>query len=80
MVAGSKAVQRYPGRISLRCGQAGKRREIPDELYRGVKAKGRSVSAITVELLRACVGEQDATRSPSLHDRMRIYCGVVDRG
>lgn len=74
-------MERYSGRITLRCGQAGKRREIPDELYRRVKAKGRPVRAITVELLRACVGEppeQDATRSPSLHDRMRTYCGVVD--
>ncbi len=61
--------------------------EIPDELYRKVKAKsaleGRPVRAVTVELLRTWVGEpseQDTTRSPSLHDRMRIYCGVVDSG
>jgi hypothetical protein len=40
---------------------AGKRREIPDELYRRVKAKSvleeRPVRAAIVELLRTCVGE-----------------------
>ena len=51
-------VERYPGRSTLRCmrpGYAGKRREIPGELYRRVKAKsvleGRPVRAVPVELL-----------------------------
>ena len=61
--------------------------EIPDELYRRVKAKsaleGRPVRAVAVELLRTWVGdpsEQAATRPPSLHDRMQNYCGIVDSG
>jgi len=61
--------------------------EIPDELYRRVKAKsaleGRPVRAVAVELLRAWVGdpsEQAATEAPSLHDRMQKYCGIVDSG
>ncbi len=61
--------------------------EIPDELYRRVKAKsaleGRPVRAVAVELLRTWVGdplEQAAIQAPSLHDRMQNYCGIVDSG
>ncbi len=61
--------------------------EIPDELYRRVKAKsaleGRPVRAVAVELLRTWVGDpldQAVTQPPSLHDRMQNYCGMVDSG
>lgn len=68
-----------------KCGQASCMKATRDRqraiTARAKSALGRPVRAVTVELLRACLREppeQDATRSPSLHDRMRIYCGVVD--
>jgi hypothetical protein len=61
--------------------------EVPDELYRKVKAKsaleGRSVRAVAVELFRRWLGEppeQGAVQPPSLHERLRDYCGIVDSG
>ncbi|MDG4549357.1 MAG: hypothetical protein P9F19_07725 [Candidatus Contendobacter sp.] len=61
--------------------------EIPDELYRKVKAKsaleGRPIRAVTVELFRNWLGEPPAPGAAqhlSAHERMRRYCGIVDSG
>ncbi len=61
--------------------------EIPDELYRKVKAKsaleGRSVWVVTVELFRNWLGESpapDTVQPPSLAERMQRYRGIVDSG
>ena len=61
--------------------------EIPDELYRKVKAKsaleGRSVRTVAVELFRNWLGEPPAPNTaepPSLAERMQRYRGIVDSG
>lgn len=61
--------------------------EIPDELYRKIKAKsaleGRSMRVVVVELFRDWLGEPPApdTAQPlSLSERMRRYRGIVDSG
>ena len=61
--------------------------EIPDELYRKVKAKsaleGRPMRVVAVELFRNWLGElpvSDTTQPPSLPERMQRYCGIADSG
>jgi hypothetical protein len=61
--------------------------EIPDELYRRVKAKsaleGRSIRAVAIELFKKWSGEvseNTASRPPSAYDVMKAYCGVVASG
>ncbi|KAB2935707.1 MAG: hypothetical protein F9K25_03095 [Candidatus Contendobacter sp.] len=61
--------------------------EIPDELYRKVKAKsaleGRPVRVVALELFRNWLGESpalDTAQPPSLPERIQCYCGIVDSG
>ena len=61
--------------------------EIPDELYRKVKAKsaleGRPVRVVALELFRNWLGESpapDTVQPPSLSEQMQRYCGIVDSG
>lgn len=61
--------------------------EIPDELYRKLKAKsaleGRPMRAVAVELFRNWLGESptpDTVQPPSLPESMQRYCGIVDSG
>jgi len=61
--------------------------EIPDELYRKVKAKsaleGRPVREVAIELFRNWIGEppaQDTAQPRSLYERLQDYCGIVDSG
>jgi hypothetical protein len=61
--------------------------EIPDELYRKVKAKsaleGRSVRMVAMELFRNWLGEPpvpNTAEPPSLAERMQRYRGIVDSG
>ena len=61
--------------------------EIPDELYRKVKAKsaleGRPVRVVALELFRNWLGESptpDTVQMPSLPEQIQRYCGIVDSG
>jgi hypothetical protein len=65
--------------------------EIPDELYRRVKAEaaweGRPIREVTIELYRRWLeedsesaNEADSPPAPSLHDRLEKYCGIVHSG
>ncbi|MFN8526769.1 MAG: hypothetical protein U0821_27010 [Chloroflexota bacterium] len=62
--------------------------EIPEDLYRRVKAKsareGRSVRDVTAELFRHWVDEppSEPAEPPavSAHDAMKRFCGVVHSG
>lgn len=61
--------------------------EIPDELYRKVKAKsaleGQSVRKVAIDLFCHWLGEpptQDTAQPSSLHEQMQRYCGLVDSG
>ena len=62
--------------------------DIPDKLYRKVKAKsaleGRPVREVAIELFRHWLAEsgEASTARPSLsaYDLMRAYCGIVDSG
>lgn len=60
--------------------------ELPDELYRKVKARsaleGRSVRQVTEMLFRGWV-EEHTTASPSAptaHELLQDGCGIVDSG
>ena len=60
--------------------------EIPDELYRKVKAKsaleGRPVREVAIALFRSWVNEQPAAPGPgsSTYELMKDGCGIVDSG
>ena len=60
--------------------------EIPDELYRKVKAKsaleGRPVREVAIALFRSWVNEQPAAPGPgpSACELMKDGCGIVDSG
>jgi hypothetical protein len=62
--------------------------DIPDDLYRKVKAKsaleGRPVREVAIELFRRWLDGDDnrsvARPAVSAYDLMRQYCGIVDSG
>lgn len=60
--------------------------DIPDELYRRVKAKsaleGRTVRAVAVELFQRWADADAAAEAegPPSYDLMKEYCGIVDSG
>lgn len=60
--------------------------EIPDELYRKVKAKsaleGRSVREVTERLFRDWVQGQSAApvSTPTVYELLKDGCGIVDSG
>lgn len=60
--------------------------EVPDEIYRRVKAKtalqGRAIRDVTVELYQKWLEEAETEASPkaSMYDRMKHLCGVVKSG
>jgi hypothetical protein len=62
--------------------------DIPDDLYRKVKAKsalqGRPVREVAIELFREWVGESPKQRDDqpfvSAYDLMAEACGMVDSG
>jgi hypothetical protein len=59
--------------------------DIPDDLYRLVKAKGalqgEAVRTITIRLYRGWVADSGTVETPpSALDAMRAFCGVVDSG
>jgi hypothetical protein len=60
--------------------------DIPDELYRKVKAKsaleGRPVREVAITLFRSWVNEQPAAPGPGLsaYELMKDGCGIVDSG
>ncbi len=61
--------------------------DIPDDLYRKVKAKsaleGRRVREVAIELFRTWLGELDhptARPTASAYKVMKDYCGIVDSG
>ena len=60
---------------------------LPDDLYRRVKAKsaleGKAVREVTIELYRAWLGDAPAARDAqrvSSYDLLKQYCGIVDSG
>ena len=61
--------------------------EVPDELYRRVKAKtalqGRAIREVTIELYQRWL-EQDESESAappvSAFEKMKAYCGKFDSG
>ena len=60
--------------------------EVPDEIYRRVKAKtalqGRAIRDVTVELYQKWLedGEAEASPKASMYARMKHLCGVVKSG
>ena len=63
--------------------------ELPDELFRRAKAtaalRGRKLKDLVEEGLRHVLESPEPDRpaldsAPSLHDRMKQYCGIVDSG
>lgn len=60
--------------------------EVPDELYRRVKAKtalqGRAIREVTVELYQRWLEEvEEAASAPlSAYEMMKEYCGKFDSG
>lgn len=60
--------------------------EVPDDLYRRVKAKtalqGRAVREVTVELYRRWLEEEDtaAKSAVSAYEMMKAYCGKYNSG
>jgi hypothetical protein len=61
--------------------------QLPDDLYRRVKAKsaleGKAVREVTIELYRAWLGEAPHAgpeREVSAWDVMKKFCGIVDGG
>lgn len=59
--------------------------EVPDELYRRVKAKtalqGRAIREVTVELYQRWLDEgEDAKPAVSAYEMMKEYCGTVNSG
>ena len=59
--------------------------DIPDELYRKVKAKsaleGRPVREVAIDLFRAWLGEPSASNDGrSVGELMADLCGLVDSG
>ena len=62
--------------------------DIPEDLYRKVKAKsaleGRPVREVAIELFREWVGEspkwRDGQSFVSVHDLMAEACGMIDSG
>ena len=60
--------------------------EIPDELYRKVKAKsaleGQPVREVTIAFFRSWVNKQPAAPEPgsSAYELMKDGCGIVDSG
>ncbi len=62
--------------------------DIPDELYRRVKAKsaleGRPVREVAIDLFRGWLGEgeENPTTAPTIsaYDLMERFCGIVDSG
>ncbi len=60
--------------------------DVPDELYRRVKAKtalqGRAIREVTVELYQRWLAEDDAAAKPgvSAYEMMKDGCGVFHSG
>lgn len=60
--------------------------EVPDQLYRRVKAKaalrGRSIREVTVELYQRWLEEESAPARPavSAYEMMKDCCGIINSG
>jgi hypothetical protein len=60
--------------------------DVPDELYRRVKAKtalqGRAIREVTVELYQRWLEQDESSEiAPvSAYERMKAYCGKFDSG
>ncbi len=60
--------------------------EVPDELYRRVKAKtalqGRAIREVTVELYQRWLEQDDVSSKPavSAYEMMKEYCGKFHSG
>lgn len=60
--------------------------DVPDELYRRVKAKtaleGRAIREVTVELYQRWLEQGESSKFPpvSAYQRMKDYCGKFDSG
>ena len=60
--------------------------DVPDELYRRVKAKtalqGRAIREVTVELYQHWLEQDESPKAPpvSAYEMMKAYCGKFDSG
>jgi hypothetical protein len=60
--------------------------DVPDELYRRVKAKsalqGRAIREVTVELYQRWLAQEDEPIPAPLsaYEMMKEYCGIFDSG
>lgn len=60
--------------------------DVPDELYRRVKAKtalqGRAIREVTVELYQRWLEQDESSETApvSAYERMKEYCGKFDSG
>ena len=60
--------------------------EVPDDLYRKVKAmaalQGRAIRDVTIELFRCWLEQDESSEAPeaAAFDLLKDYCGVFDSG